>query len=1330
MGNDLGAIELSLIVREKGLKESLTLTQRLERDITRATKALEENRMSQERYNKVLLQAKREYQTLGVSSQKATSEIRRFAAESRAAMSATTSQTAAIERQTVALQKNAAAANQTKRGTNQLGVLMQQTGYQVGDFAIQVQSGTNYMVAFGQQATQLIGTFAMLAKSTRMIALFSGLGIAVPILTAIGAYFVRAAENAENTTEKVKSFSDALSDSQSAIDRSKASMQALGSEGLDTLRERYGELTTEVSELAEALAEIDRKAKVLEVQKTMNTLFSPEFFKQVTAELGNIGAAIVETTDEDIKYMQEEVKALQDQFDAGLMPPESVETFKAMKEELALVKGDLENAGDLANELKVPADSLQTFKDLEESIKKATAEGNFLAAANGISEMRALMKSLGIEVDQGALANMTRLEDILRQAVASISDATDETNRLEAAANAVATAFSQMAGFSLSLKDKVAAAAAQLEALNAGQDKAIAGEIALLRVKNERLGATEGMADGAARAMQEEYQQNLVLIDTLEKTKKAIKEKEAATKSSARSTKKSLDDQLKAAEKLRKELEGPMVSAVGSVADAFGNFIARGLTDFKGFVQQILGSFQNMIAQMIAMAVKNRIMLSLGIGGITPAAAAAGQVAGLGGAAFSGPVGSFIGSFGAAGAAGTGLLGGFGAAMPSFLGGAGNGLFAVGANAAAAGGTFAATLGAIAAPLLAVTAIFSFFKKKVKELDSGLQATVTTLDATIQSFRTIETKRFWGLSKKVTTEITQLSKEASDPIVESIVNIQNSVMEAASAFGISSDVFDNFIYNLKISLKGLSEDQQTQKIAEELTKMGDAFASLTGHFETMNELLEAANERYQIQNRILQAQNAQAELLARQREAEMASVHDLNKSLLQAAFNLEDARAAMDASLRAIQVSVQQQAAQIQKDAQDKIQQLNDGAAAQIESIRNNSEAQIEALQSSIEGVVSGFETSLEGAEEALSRSSDIFDALSDTLNSRLSTTLTDQQFSVRRSQAFGFLSSIEDLRSVDTERLERALDTVSEPSEDLFSNFVDYARDFKRTTSIISELTDKAGGQLSADQQMVDLLEQQLDQAKDSNASQIEAIRDLAEKQIEAIQNALSSQVDGIQSSSESQISALQAQYDIALKQYNAALGIDDSVKSVGAAINDLTKAIQDFMLASKQAELESAGTQFVSKTSGQIVLNNEEELLKLAGVANIATTGKTGQEIVKQIADYYGKSVTGTVVSDDNIWNKQFAMGGYHTGGVRMVGERGPELEATGPSRIFSHNQTASMFRDPDLREAVRSLKEEVSGLRSEQRQIQMDISKYTKRSYDIERKWDTEGLPATRT
>lgn len=46
----------------------------------------------------------------------------------------------------------------------------------------------------------------------------------------------------------------------------------------------------------------------------------------------------------------------------------------------------------------------------------------------------------------------------------------------------------------------------------------------------------------------------------------------------------------------------------------------------------------------------------------------------------------------------------------------------------------------------------------------------------------------------------------------------------------------------------------------------------------------------------------------------------------------------------------------------------------------------------------------------------------------------------------------------------------------------------------------------------------------------------------------------------------------------------------------------------------------------------------------------------------------------------NRAFAMGGLHAGGLRLVGERGPELESTGPSRIWSFDQTRDMLAGND--------------------------------------------------
>ena len=69
---------------------------------------------------------------------------------------------------------------------------------------------------------------------------------------------------------------------------------------------------------------------------------------------------------------------------------------------------------------------------------------------------------------------------------------------------------------------------------------------------------------------------------------------------------------------------------------------------------------------------------------------------------------------------------------------------------------------------------------------------------------------------------------------------------------------------------------------------------------------------------------------------------------------------------------------------------------------------------------------------------------------------------------------------------------------------------------------------------------------------------------------------------------------------------------------------------------------------------------------------------------AGAYDKFVSETLgySSDTYDLNKRlgipgFASGGYHSGGMRLVGEYGPELEVTGPSQIYNAADTANMLR-----------------------------------------------------
>lgn len=1064
---------------------------------------------------------------------------------------------------------------QTGEGLNNAGVLMQQLGYQAGDFIVQVQSGTNAFVAFGQQATQLVGFLPMLAAEAgvakiafmglniSMASLTLGLSIIIPLLTAAGALWMRTSESSDQAAKSVDKQAEAYKNLISRLEelQLKRQMEASGAQSQD---EQI--ILNEINSLLEQQADIRDR-----------------LFKLQSA--GGRAAGYAEQKKNEADLLQAALDKNQAIID-GLVA-ERVETERINR-----------------------LNQIRTNQVLEE-----------LAARQHLKQAHA---------DQ----------------VQAMGEARNEQRLMTIAAQEALDKYSMMRTVAAGLADEMARTAANTRA-------AAEAALSAMRIEFSPSGRTMSQYGGRGttsdRPITDQFG-NVIVFPGSQRPRRRPNDIDFGlpdfnrASGGARKLKDSFEEADKAAEKLRNELDGPLKSAVGSVADAFGDFMARGLTDFKGFVQDILKSFQNMIAQMIAMAVKNRIMLSLGIGGITPQMAAAGQVAGLGSAGgLLGSLGIGKGIGGLAG--GTGFLGGLGNTIAG-LGGGGAGFFGIGANAAAAGGGVLSTIGAAIPVLGAVASVFGLLRKKTKELDSGLRITVGNMDALVKTFTTTETKRFFGLSKKVSTSVSEASSEISDPIVKAVQDIQGQIIKAAGAFGFAEDTFKDFLYNFEVSLKGLSEDQKIQKVNEELAKMGDSFAALTGHFSTMNELLEAANQRMELQNRLDTLLGNNQAVLQRQREAEIAATHELNRPLLTAIYTLEDAQSAVTSAFA--------------------------------------------ALRASIDKTVEDLQKKLSVANEAVARSRGIFQQLESALSGRYLRG-SDSQFSMRRQGALGFLRRGD---FSDERQLEEALGVVAEPSEDLFKSFEDYARDFYFTSGIIEEAKNLAQTQLTADEKQVALLEKQIADA--------------------------------------------QSQYDLMMQQYNELMGINTNLLSVEEAVIGVQEAIRVLAEAMKMASAikasggvagssfrEAFGTGEKYQGFDLAKLSGANDLLQAAKMVGIGTTGKTGAEIQQELSN-----ATGLAINMDNATRAQrFAMGGMHSGGLRIVGEQGPELESTGPARIFSHRQTAEMFRDPDLANSVVELKNEVSRMRSEQLQIQLEISKNTKRIYDTERKWDVEGLPPER-
>ncbi len=133
------------------------------------------------------------------------------------------------------------------KSSNRMGVVTQQAGYQVSDFVVQVQSGTNAFIAFGQQASQLVGVLPLVAGKIGLttgaaIGLSSALGIAIPIVTAIGAYLSRTGKDAEETKTAI----DSLTQSLEQFEQAQKALQLGVSVGQLTVTEKIKELDEEI----------------------------------------------------------------------------------------------------------------------------------------------------------------------------------------------------------------------------------------------------------------------------------------------------------------------------------------------------------------------------------------------------------------------------------------------------------------------------------------------------------------------------------------------------------------------------------------------------------------------------------------------------------------------------------------------------------------------------------------------------------------------------------------------------------------------------------------------------------------------------------------------------------------------------------------------------------------------------------------------------------------------------------------------------------------------------------------------------------------------------
>lgn len=492
-------------------------------------------------------------------------------------------------------------------------------------------------------------------------------------------------------------------------------------------------------------------------------------------------------------------------------------------------------------------------------------------------------------------------------------------------------------------------------------------------------------------------------------------------------------------------------------------------------------------------------------------------------------------------------------------------------------------------------------------------------------------------------------------------------------------------------LSGLGDALETyfDKFFTESEKAAAKTAELTAKFKALGFELPKSNEEYRkllesipkttaegqtLTGKLLLLAEAVAELnestgkatdavdLANQRrELELQILEATGRSAQALAIKRQMELAAMDESLRGLQLWLYA--------LQDTKQAAEDAFSALQRSVA----AEKKAREAAHNSQMAAFDSAIKSGQESISRLQQLSQTLRNSLNNLklAGAAVGDRaaaQATLRRAISGG----------VDSTDLQNALSTVGQDAGGQFMNRTDYLRDFYKTKISISELSTQTDDQLSA-----------------------------AEKQVEILQELKAAE----QARYEAEIAALDRQLAQAQAQLDALNQINTSVLTIPEALNQFAAAIQ----AAQAAQAGALGA-----IGGG------------AGPGNIGIGGGTGATWPGGVPAVKNPLTSWWEGGDFDYWKNVregrnglppgFASGGRHSGGWRMVGETGPELEYTGPSHIMSNGDTQDLMNNAPV---VAALNE----MRQENREMLYAIAKNTMNTDKTLKRWDYNGQPETR-
>jgi tape measure domain-containing protein len=606
----------------------------------------------------------------------------------------------------------------------------------------------------------------------------------------------------------------------------------------------------------------------------------------------------------------------------------------------------------------------------------------------------------------------------------------------------------------------------------------------------------------------------------------------------------------------------------------------------------------------------------------------------------------------------------------------------------------------------------------------GLQGTLTASSLAGNSYQNLHQGGGWFTSDRNWKDTKAFTEQMVAQFTQGLAAIESTSSGFAKALGVSADWVSTYSKDFNLALTGdAAKDQQAitdffsgigDEIAKKLVPNLDQFSKtgetasatlerLAGDFEATDQVaqligktaaeafgtagIESAKAREQLvslagsaSTLTSQAQSyaqnylTDSEKLAPVQKALDAAMASLGLSSIQTRDQFKAVVNSLDltteagakefTSLMALADAFAQvhpaanDAATAVQNAADALQAIKDSAGTLVGDV----DSAFSVLQKVVEREKTAVQTAIDAHTAAVSKLQSLSQSLHSTLNSMMS---PDQQAMARTAGQAQIRAALAIAKAggplPDADSLKDALSAVSKTSTDQFKTYQDYLKDLYKTQNDIAALGQVTDDQLSVEQKALATAQDQL------------------------------KSLDSVLTKAQDQIDVLKGQSTTLLSIDQAIQGLSTAIMAaqanpVVAATSTINKAYQSSLGRAPDA----AGLAYWQQQAAAGV--SPGDIQKAISTSPEATLQGMYQTMLHRSADAAGLNYWLTQLQHGVSWSDVgnalmnsaeangkvpgFASGGDFGGGWRIVGENGPELEATGPARIFNAQQTSSLM------------------------------------------------------